>query len=166
MKKCLLLVVLLLAVAGWLLLEKSDERRVRKTFAIAESALCKEGSELPFKTLGAARTLADLIEPGCRLEIPERKFSVKLEGDDLTQQLAAFRRQSTEFAVSFEDLNVVFLDKTTAQVSCDFFFRGDSEAIGLIVGRDARALDATLHWDQENGKWRFAHVRLQPILEK
>lgn len=166
MKKCLLLVVVLLAVAGWFLLEMSDERRVRKTFAIAESALCKEGSELPFKTLGAARALADLIEPGCRLEIPEQKFSVKLEGNDLTQQLAMFRRQSTAFAVSFEDLNVVFPDKTTAQVSCDFFFRGDSSAIGLIAGRDARALDATLHWDEKGGTWRFAHVRLLPILVK
>lgn len=166
MKKYLILIALAAAVAGWFLLEMSDERRVRKTFAVVESALCKEGSESPFKTLGAARTLAELVEPGFRLEIPEQKFSVKFEGSDLTQQIAAFRRQSTTFAVSFEDLNVVFTDKMTAQVSCDFFFHGDSNAIGLIAGRDARALDATLHWDEESGKWRFAHVRLQPILVK
>ncbi|MDO5317359.1 MAG: hypothetical protein Q4G65_01920 [bacterium] len=166
MKNYLILIGLVLAVAGWFLLGMSDERRVRKTFATAESALCKEGNESPFKMLGAARTLAELVEPGCRLEIPERKFSVKLDGGDLAQQIAGFRRQSTAFTVSFEDLNVVFPDKTTAQVSCDFFFRGDSDALGLIAGRDARALDATLHWDEESAKWRFSHIRLQPILEK
>lgn len=166
MKKFLILLVLALVAGAWFLLGSSDERRVRKTFAAAESALCKEGAESPFKTIGVSRTLAELVEPGCLLEVPERKLSVKLDGVELPRQIAAFRQQSRAFSVSFEDLNIVFPDKTTAQVSCDFFFRGDSDAIGLIAGRDARALDATLHWDEASGTWRFASVKLSQILDK
>ena len=62
-----------------------------------------------------------------------------------------------------EDISVKFTDKTTAEVSCDFFYKGDD--FGWSV-RDARVLDATLRKDRESGRWRFARARLSNILEK
>ena len=65
--------------------------------------------------------------------------------------------------VAFEELKVKFSDRTTAEVSCDFFYKGDD--FGWAV-RDARALESTLRKDSESGRWRFARVRVLNIVEK
>ena len=165
-----LLVVLALAAAvaaGWYFFFPSDEARVRETFKKMEAALEKDGAETNFKAIEKARHAVALVEPGCTFELVDgentRTFTLSNVAADITQSLVAFRMKAGILKVAFEELKVKFSDRTTAEVSCDFFYKGDD--FGWAV-RDARALEATLRKDSESGRWRFARVRVLNIVEK
>ena len=161
-----ILVILALAAvvfAGWYFFLPSDEARVKETFKNMAAALDKSGNEPSFEAIGKARRAVALVEPGCTFEAFDKKFALSKSVPDITQQVVAFRVMAANLHVAFEDVAVKFTDKTTAEVACDFFYKGDD--FGWSV-RDARALDATLRKDPESGRWRFARVRLSSIIEK
>lgn len=151
------------AFVGWHFLAPSEEARVKETFAKASAAIGKNGAEPNLEALGKARKAVALVEPGCTLEAFGRTFTLSKSVPDITQQVVAFRMMAASLDVAFEDIAVKFTDKSTAEASYDFFYRGDD--FGWSV-RDARALDATLRKDPESGRWRFARVRLSNIIEK
>ena len=161
----ILLILALAAVvfAGWYFFFPSDEARVKETFAKMSAALDKDGTETNFDAIGKARRAVALVEPGCTFEAFDKKFALSKSVPDITQQVVAFRVMAANLHVAFEDVAVKFTDKSTAEVACDFFYKGDD--FGWSV-RDARALDATLRKDPESGRWRFARVRLSSIIEK
>ncbi len=166
--KLFFILVLAAAVfAGWYFLLPSEEARVKETFAKMASALDKGGTESTFDALAKARNAVALVEPGCTFELADgensKKFTLSNVAADITQNVVAFRMKAGTMMVAFEDLKVKFSDKTTAEASCDFFYKGDD--FGFAV-RDARALDATLRKDPESGRWRFARVRVSNIVEK
>lgn len=164
MNKILIVLVLAaLAFAGWYFLSPSEEARVKETFAKMSAALDKDGNEQNLESIGKARRAVALVEPGCKVEAFGKTFTLPTAVPDITQQVVAFRTMATHLHLSFEDISVKFTDKTTAEVSCDFFYKGDD--FGWSV-RDARVLDATLRKDRESGRWRFARARLSNILEK
>lgn len=164
MNKILVVLVLAaLALAGWFILSPSEEARVKETFANMSAALEKSGTEPNLEAIGKARRAVALVEPGCTVEAFGKTFTLSTAVPDITQQVVAFRTMATHLHLSFEDISVKFTDKTTAEVSCDFFYKGDD--FGWSV-RDARILDATLRKDRESGRWRFARARLSNILEK
>ena len=136
---------------------------MKETFAKASAAIDKNGTEPNLEAIGKARRAVALVEPGCTFEAFGRTFTLSKSVPDITQQVVAFRVMAANLHVAFEDIAVKFTDKTTAEASCDFFYRGDD--FGWSV-RDARALDATLRKDPESGRWRFARVRLSNIIEK
>ena len=74
MKKIIMLLILAAGAAAWYVMGTSDTARVRKTFAKAVSAFRKDGTESAYTALAKSRTLAELIGPVCRLEIPERNY--------------------------------------------------------------------------------------------
>ena len=149
--------------AGWYFLMPSEEARVKETFAKVSAAIDKNGTEPNLEALGKARRAVALVEPGCTFEAFGRSFTLSKSVPDITQQVVAFRVMAANLHVAFEDIVVKFTDKSTAEASCDFFYKGDD--FGWSV-RDARALDATLRKDPDSGLWRFARVRLSNIIEK
>ncbi len=168
MNKILVILVLVAAVAaGWYFLSPSEESRVRETFAKMEAALEKNGAESNFKAIEKARHAVALVEPGCTFELVDgensKTFTLSNVAADITQGVVAFRMKAGTLKVAFEELKVRFSDKATAEVSCDFFYKGDD--FGWAV-RDARALESTLRKDSESGRWRFARVRVLNIVEK
>ena len=164
MKRIIVIVALAAAAfVGWHFLLPSEEARVKETFAKASAAIDKNGTEPNLEAIGKARRAVALVEPGCTFEAFGRTFTLSKSVPDITQQVVAFRVMAANLHVAFEDISVKFTDKTTAEASCDFFYRGDD--FGWSV-RDARALDATLRKDPESGRWRFARVRLSNIIEK
>ena len=159
----LVLVLAVIASVGWWFLSSSEEARVKGTFKAMSAAIDKIGGEPPLKGLGKARNVVALVEPGCMVEAFGKTIVLSSTVRDMTQQIIAFRAMATNLHVSFEEVTVAFSDKTTAEVTCDFFYSGDD--FGWSV-RDARALEATLRKDHESGRWRFVRVRLSNILEK
>ena len=162
-KILVILVLVAAAFAGWYFFWPSDEPPVKKTFSEMAAALDKSGSEPNLEAVGKARRAVALVEPGCTFEAFGRQFTLSNVAPDVTQQVVAFRVAAANMHFAFEDIAVKFTDKTTAEVTCDFFYTGDD--FGFAV-RDARALDATLRKDPESGRWRFARVRLSNIIEK
>ncbi len=162
--KLFFILVLAAAVfAGWYFLLPSEEARVKETFAKMASALDKGGTESTFDALAKARNAVALVEPGCTCEAFGQTHTLSKTASDMTGRVVAFRNMAANMHFAFEDISVKFTDKTTAEVTCDFFYKGDD--FGWSV-RDARVLDATLRKDPESGRWRFARVRLSNIIEK
>jgi len=161
-----ILVILALAAvvfAGWYLFVPSDEARVKETFKNMAAALDKSGNEPNFDAIGKARRAVALVEPGCTCEAFGKTFTLSKSAPDITQRVIAFRTMAANMHFAFEDISVKFTGGDTAEVTCDFFYKGDD--FDLTV-RDARALDATMRKDPESGRWRFARVRLTNIIEK
>ena len=164
MNKILIVLVLAaLAFAGWYFLSPSEEARVKETFAKMSAALDKDGNEPNLESIGKARRAVALVEPGCTCEAFGKTYTLSKNVPDITQQVVAFRAMASHLHLSFEEIAVKFTDATTAEATCDFFYKGDD--FGWSV-RDARVLDATLRKDPDSGRWRFARVRLSNILEK
>ena len=164
MNRLLFFLVLAAAVlVGWHFLSASDESRVKETFKAMSAALDKNGNELHLETLGKARRVAALVEPGCTVEVPGKTFTLANSASDMARQIASFHMMAASLHVTFEDVSVTFTDKTTAETTCDFFYNGND--LGWSV-RDARALEATLRKDPDSGRWRFARVRVVNIIEK
>jgi len=166
--KAFVMILALVAVAAigyffW----PSDEAHVREAFREVAAALEKDGSENNLEAVRKAKRAVAHVEPGCTFELVHgegsQTFMLSKVAADITQQVVAYRMNVSHIHVSFEDLSVTFPDKTTAEVTCDFFYKGDD--FGWSV-RDARALEATLRKDPESGRWRFARVRVSNIIEK
>ena len=162
-KTLVILVLAAAAFAGWYFLWPAEEARVRETFAKMSAALDKNGTESTFDALAKARRAVALVEPGCTCEAFGKTFTLSKNASDITPRVVAFRNMAANMHFAFEEISVKFSDKATAEVTCDFFYKGDD--FGWAV-RDARALDATLRKDPESGHWRFARVRLSNIIEK
>ena len=163
-KKIVVVLVLAAAVfAGWHFLSPSEESRVKETFAKMAAALDKSGNEPSFEAIGKARRAVALVEPGCTCEAFGKTFTLSRSAPDITQRVVAFRTMAANMHFAFEDISVKFTGDDTAEVTCDFFYKGDDFDLSV---RDARALDATLRKDPESGRWRFARVRLTNIIEK
>ena len=160
------LVILALAAAvliGWYILSSSEEARVKETFKNMAAALDKSANEPTLEAIGKARRAVALVEPGGTCEVLGKTYVLSKNVPDITQRVVALRTMTANMHFAFEDISVKFTDKTTAEVTCDFFYTGDD--FGFAV-RDARALDATLRKDPESGRWRFARARLSDIIEK
>lgn len=166
-KKIVTILALVVVAAIGYVFWPSDEARVKETFKKVEAALEKSGPETHVKALEKARSAVELVEPGCTFELAlgrgSHVYTLPKVAADITQQAVAYRMSVSNIHVSFKDLNVTFPDKATAEVTCDFFYKGDD--IGWSV-HDARALEATLRKDPESGRWRFARVRLADIIGK
>ncbi len=161
-----ILVILALAAAvliGWYILSPSEEARVKESFKNMAAALDKSANEPTFDAIGKARRAVALVEPGSTFEAFGKSITLSMNVPDITQRVVAFRTMAANMHFAFEDISVKFTDKTTAEVTCDFFYKGDD--FGFAV-RDARAMDATLRKDPESGRWRFARARLSNIIEK
>ena len=161
-----ILVILALAAvvfAGWYFFLPSDEARVKETFTKMAAALDKSGNEPGLEAIGKARRAVALVEPGCTCEAFGKTFTLSKNVPDITQHVVAFRNMAANMHFAFEDISVKFTGDDTAEVTCDFFYKGDDFDLSV---RDARALDATMRKDPESGRWRFAHVRLSNIIEK
>ena len=159
--------VLAVAVIGWYFFWPSDEARVRDTFREVAAALEKNGSEDNMEAVRKAKRATAFVEPGCTFELVDgensKSFMLSSAEADITQGIVAFRMKAGNLKVEFKDMKVKFSNETTAEVTCDFVYKGDD--FGWAV-RDARALDATLRKDPQSGRWRFAGVSLSNIIEK
>ena len=161
------LVILALAAvmfAGWYFFVPSEEARVKETFKNMAAALDKSGNEPHLEAIGKAQRAAALVERGCTCEVLGKTYTLsKNELDDITKFVFAYRTKVANMHFAFEDISVKFAGTDTAEVTCDFFYKGDDFDLSV---RDARALDATMRKDPDSGRWRFARVRLTNIIEK
>ena len=164
MNKIIAILMLVAAVAvGWYFLSPSEEARVKETFTKMAAALGKSGGETTWEAIGKAQRAVALVEPGCTCEAFGKTYALSKNVPDITQRVVAFRNLAAQMHFAFEDISVKITGGDTAEVTCDFFYRGDD--FGFAV-RDARAMDATLRKDPESGGWRFVRVRLSDIIEK
>lgn len=166
MRRSALPLALAVLALGWFLLGDSETRRVRRVFARVEAALLKEeASEHALVSLSRGRDLAALVADACRLDVPDRGFARTFEPRDVPGQVATLRQRSRRMRAVFEDLSVTFPRPGTAEVAGDFFYEGESDSLGLL-GRDARALEATLEKDAGSGAWKFVRVKLAEIVRR
>lgn len=154
-----------LAVAFVLWLRPSESKRIRKVFATAASELRKDGPEGLVAATAKARALAELVAPDARFEVDGRLIHVATTGRQLVQEIILVRRHADKIEVGFADIAISFEDKVTAAVTADIYVTGLSSELGLS-GRDARQLEAVLSKNENDGKWRFTHVSLLPVVAK
>ncbi len=158
-----LAVVAIAAIAMWL--HPSESKRIRRVFAKVSKEIRKEGPEGLVVSTAKAHALADLVATGARFEIDEHVIRGASDGRQLIQQIVLVRSQSDKIEVGFTDIAIAFDGERTASVTADVYVRGLSSELG-ISGRDARALEAVMVKDGDDGKWRFKRVAVSPIVSE
>ena len=158
-----LAVVALVALVVWL--RPSDSKRIRKVFSTVSSELRKDGPEGLITATTKAQSLAALVAADAQFELDGHVSRAMSGGRELVQQIMLLRGQADRIDVDFADIAIVFDDDRTASVTADVYVRGFSSELGM-GGRDARALEAVLEKDKDDGKWRFKQVDILPVVSK
>lgn len=155
--------VAVVALVVWL--RPSESKRVRKVFAMVSKEIRKDGPEGLVVATAKAHALADLVAAGVRFTVDEHVLHDVAGGREFVQQIMLVRGQADTIEVGFADISVAFDSERTASVTADVYVRGLSSALD-ISGRDARALEAVLEKDKDDGKWRFKRVKILPVVAK
>ena len=155
--------VAVFALVMWL--RPSESKRVRKVFTMVSKEIRKDGPEGLVVATAKAHALAELVAADARFEIDEHILRGMASGRELVQQIILARGQADTIEVGFADISVAFDNERTASVTADVYVRGLSSALD-ISGRDARALEAVLEKDKDDGKWRFKRVKILPVVAK
>ena len=166
MKKLIGIAVAAVAVVALVVwLRPSESKRVRKVFTMVSKEIRKDGPEGLVVATAKAHALADLVAAGVRFTVDEHVLHDVAGGREFVQQIMLVRGQADKIEVGFTDIEIVFDDERTASVTADIYVRGLSSELGL-GGRDARALEAVLEKDRDDGKWRFKNVAISPVVAK
>ena len=88
----------------------SEEGRVRQTLSVVEKCFHKEKPESESEAKARVHELAERLEPGCRIEIPEGKSVTVLDEKTLEPMLAVFSKVALALALMVRALaSTVFL---------------------------------------------------------
>ena len=155
----------LAALLLYVWLRPTEAKRVRRVFAKITKEIRKDGPEGIVVATAKAHALADVVAAHAEIDIDGEVMRGAIGGRQLVQNIMLVRGQCDRIEVGFTDIAVEFEGNRTASVTADVYARGISEALDMS-GRDARALEAVLEKDADDGKWRFTLVRLLPVVSK
>lgn len=103
-KLIIVVLVLVIAVSGWLAYYYSDKKVIDRQLAGLAMELGKEGQETALQIAFKIREIKKVLAYSCLVHIPERSYEEPLEQDLIIRYLIYYRNRYTEITVAFEDL--------------------------------------------------------------
>lgn len=143
------------ALAAFLILRPSDERRIRGVFERVADQVARRPNEPLVISAAKARSLAGLCADPLRFSVPELGSVLTLEADRLTAVVNAVRTQEQEIEVRFADLDVTFTGPDEALVRARAEFNARPDNFGFPHGED-RAVEAVMV--RRGSSWVFSGV--------
>lgn len=159
MKRLAILLVLLAVAVGFWFYTHSDTARIKGLFRDIERIASRESSETVMEGALRAQTLGSFVLDKCRFSIPELAISTVLSRDDFAGSVLAYRSGVRVLSVRFKDLEIES-DSGRATVVGILDLSG-SDFEGATAGASERTFSCVLVED-EDGKWRFSQVSLNP----
>lgn len=159
MKRLAILLVLLAVAVGFWFYTHSDTARIKGLFRDIERIASRELSETVMEGTLRAQTLGSFVLDKCRFSIPEFAISTVLSRDDFAGSVLAYRSGARVLSVRFKDLEIES-DSGRATVVGILDLSG-SDFEGATAGAFERTFSCVIVED-EDGKWRFSQVSLNP----
>ena len=156
MRKLLLLVLLLAAVAFWLYTH-SAAAEIRRTFGEVERLVSRAETESVMENAVKSRMLSTYVIEGCVFGLKEFGVSGRTSREGFSGGVLAFRNEVKRIRLRFIDLQIESADRM-AHVEGKADFTG-TDTNGRLVEPLIRAFSADLR-REDDGRWRFMCVRM------
>lgn len=163
MKRILIgLLFLAIAIVVVVRLLPSEEKRVRKQFALLSKFVAKDPGESPITSAARLQKLRTLFAETCRLETHISWFSGEFTGDELASLIARTRLLFSALSLRLYDLNVDFPGDNSATVRLTTRVKGRATD-GEFVD-ESHELDCLL--EKTDGKWLFREAKVVEVLQR
>jgi len=157
--------IILIGILVVLYLIPSEEKKVRKQFALLSQYVAKEPGEDLFSMANRVKNIGKLFAEGCEFKIegdPFYSFSGKYTREEVSGYALRGRSYFSSLSLKFHDLKVEFPEKGTAKVNLTARLTGKSTA-GEAVD-EARELECVLIKIEK--KWLFSSLEVVEVLKK
>ena len=154
--------VILLAILAYVFLFQTEEKKVKKQFALLSHSVSKDPGETPFTLVQKMQRIGKLFSEKCEIKIPVETFSGSYTPEEITSLAARARIPFLELHLQFYDLTVDFPEKRIANVVLTGKLSGKLNN-GETVD-ETRELGCVLR-KAEKG-WAFSTVEVVEVLKK
>ena len=153
---------LILGILAATYLSESEEKKVKKQFALLSKWVSKDVGENPITMASKAKNIGTLFAESCELKVPVDSITATYTPAEVSSYAIRGRMQFSELALKFYDLTVEFPEKGTAQVVLTANLKGRSMNGELID--ETREVQSVLN--KIDQKWLFSAFEVVEVLEK
>ena len=140
----------------------SEEKKVRKRFAVLSKCVSRNSGENPITTASKAQKLRTLLAEDCSLKTHIPEFSGGFTGEEVSSLVAQARLQFSNLSLKFYDLEVEFPEKERAKATLTVNVAGTmTDSIRID---ETHELECLLR--KTDGKWLFSECEVVEVLKR
>jgi len=156
------LVVLIIGVFVAVRLFPSEEKKVKKHFALLSKCVSKASGENPITTASKVQKLRTLLAENCSLKTHIPFFSGNFTGEEVSSLIAQSRLQFSKLSVKFYDLEIDFPEEGMATVTLTVNVAGKMTN-GVLID-ETHELECVLKKIED--RWLFSECEVVQVLKR
>ncbi|MGZ3539395.1 MAG: hypothetical protein ACXVAB_15365 [Thermodesulfobacteriota bacterium] len=160
-----LLVSAVIVVAGIVViitLIPSEEKRVKRQFALLSEWVSKSPEENAFTMLQKMKNIGNLFDERCEMKIPDQSLSGSYTRQEVSTYAGSARSYLSQLDLKFYDLHIIFPEKEIAKVNVTARLTGWSTAGERMD--ETRELECVLR--KLDKQWLFSQIEVIEVLKK
>ncbi|MGZ3567933.1 MAG: hypothetical protein ACXU9W_03990 [Thermodesulfobacteriota bacterium] len=160
-----LLVSSVIVVAGIVViitLIPSEEKRVKRQFALLSEWVSKSPEENAFTMLQKMKNIGTLFDERCEMKIPDQSLSGSYTRQEVSTYAGGARSYLSQLDLKFYDLHIIFPEKEMAKVNVTARITGRSTAGERMD--ETRELECVLR--KLDKQWLFSQIEVIEVLKK
>jgi len=154
-----------LLIAGILVavyLSQSEEKRVKKQFDSLSEWVSKDADETAFTMARKTQNIGTLFTESCEFKAPFYSLSGSYTPDDISSYAAQARLGFSRVSLHFYDLDIDFLEKTSAKVMVTGRLKGESKGGERLD--EVREVHCVMK--KIDNTWLFNEIEVIEVLKK
>ena len=158
----ILLLVLMGGIGCFLYLFPSEEKKIKKQFALLSQWASKDQEENVFSLAQRGKSIGTLFGENSGLKVPPYSIDGRYTREEIMSYAVRARSQFSRLNLEFYDLNISFPEEGLAKVTLTGKLTGklqDKENVNEI-----RELECVLK--KMEGKWLFSEFEVVEVLKK
>jgi hypothetical protein len=162
--KYMLIGLAILITGIWLALHffESEERKVKKQFALLSEWVSKDPKEDSFAMARRVRSIGTLFGENCVIKTPFDSFSGRYKREEIPGYAVRGRSYFSSLDLKFYDLGISFPEKGMADVTVTARLTGTSSAGEQV--EETRELKCILKKPEK--KWLFSEIEVVEVLKR
>ena len=165
-RKSLIFLLAVLFAAGavffWIHRKKDDRRMILENLRILERLVSVKEGDNRRSLLAMIRDVRNILENPCELALDEGGISGAYTPPEISNLVLRFQAQVVRARLSFHDVNIVFLKKGVADITCTGHLKGRIRTgERLDEFRELR-----IEVVKTDGGWKFTRFQTVEALEK
>jgi hypothetical protein len=156
------LLILIVGILTTVFFFPSEEKKVRKQFALLSEWVLKNPGESTFTMAHKIKMIRTLFAESCELIVPVHSLSGIYTREEISSMALRSRAQFFDLSLKFYDLNISFPERGVAKVNLTGRLTGKS-TLGEYMD-ETRELDCLLKKIEK--KWLFVQLEVIEVLKK
>jgi hypothetical protein len=156
------LLILIVGILTTVFFFPSEEKKVRKQFALLSEWVLKNPGESTFTMAHKIKMIRTLFAESCELIVPVHSLSGTYTREEISRMALRSRAQFFDLSLKFYDLNISFPERAVAKVNLTGRLTGKS-TLGEYMD-ETRELDCLLK--KIGKKWLFVQLEVIEVLKK